>query len=210
MIKPVRCREGEGTLLPLWKFSADMAKRKHVTSLCWNPTHLDMFAVGYGSYDFLKPTSGLICVYSLKNPSYPEYVFTTDSGVLALDFHPQLQNLLAVGCHNGTVLVFNTKDKLNKPIYEASMETGKHNDPVWQVIWQIDEAGKQLEFCSVSTDGFIGQWTLTKSELIFEEVMKLRTVSRLGEPQVDDSTNLGGLAGGCCLDFNKVSYRTCI
>lgn len=28
-------REGEGTLLPLWKFYNDRAKRKHVTALCW-------------------------------------------------------------------------------------------------------------------------------------------------------------------------------
>ncbi|GMH42343.1 hypothetical protein BSKO_10262 [Bryopsis sp. KO-2023] len=196
-------REGEGTLLPLWKFSNDLAKRKHVTAICWNPTHLDMFAVGYGSYDFLKPTSGLICIYSLKNPSYPEYVFTTDSGVLSLDFHPQLTNLLAVGCYDGTVLVYNTQGKLNKPIYESSIQTGKHNDPVWQVLWQPNEAGKQLEFCSVSTDGSVGLWTLTKSEMVYEEAMRLRLVQKTGETEMADTTAVGSMAGGCCLDFNK-------
>lgn len=30
----------------------------------------------------------------------------TESGVMALDFHPQLPHLLAVGCHDGRVLVF--------------------------------------------------------------------------------------------------------
>ena len=30
-------REGEGTLLPLWKFFNERAKRKHVTAICWNP-----------------------------------------------------------------------------------------------------------------------------------------------------------------------------
>jgi dynein intermediate chain 1, axonemal len=48
-----------------------------VTSICWNPLYWDMFAVGYGSYDFLKQGSGLICIYSLKNPSHPEYTFCT-------------------------------------------------------------------------------------------------------------------------------------
>ena len=33
-------REGEGTLLPLWKFYPDKAKKKHVTSICWNPQYL--------------------------------------------------------------------------------------------------------------------------------------------------------------------------
>lgn len=163
-----------------------------------------MFAVGYGSYDFLRPTSGLICIYSLKNPSHPEYMFTTDSGVLSLDFHPHLQHMLAVGCYNGTVLVFNTKGKINKPMYEADFETGKHNDPAWQVTWQPDESGGKLEFCSVSTDGLIAQWTLTKSEMIFDEVMRLKVLPRSGEPQVEESTTLEHLAGGCCLDFKKV------
>jgi len=46
-----------------------------------------LFAVGYGSYDFLKETSGLICCYTIKNPTWPEYYFTTESGVMCLDFH---------------------------------------------------------------------------------------------------------------------------
>lgn len=40
-------REGEGTLLPLWKFYNDRAKRKHVTALCWceGPLEGPQFAV---------------------------------------------------------------------------------------------------------------------------------------------------------------------
>lgn len=73
-------RQAEGSLLPLWKFYTERCKHKHVTSLCWNPQYNDLFAVGYGSFDFLHQSSGLVCCYSLKNPSYPEYVFGTDSG----------------------------------------------------------------------------------------------------------------------------------
>ena len=73
-------RQAEGTLLPLWKFYTERCTHKHVTSLCWNPQYNDLFAVGYGSFDSLQQSSGLVCCYSLKNPSYPEYVFSTDSG----------------------------------------------------------------------------------------------------------------------------------
>ena len=72
----------------------------------------DLFAVGYGSFDFMKQTSGLICCYSLKNPSHPEYTFTTESGVMALDFHPQHSSLLAVGLYDGTVMVFDVCHKV--------------------------------------------------------------------------------------------------
>eukprot|EP00983_Pelagomonas_calceolata_P073266 1152064-Pelagomonas_calceolata.AAC.2 len=47
-----------------------------------------MFAVGYGSYDFLKQASGLVNIYSLKNPSHPEFAYSTESGVMCLHFHP--------------------------------------------------------------------------------------------------------------------------
>ena len=42
-------RETEGTLLPLWKFTFEKAKKLEITSLCWNPAYNDLFAASYGS-----------------------------------------------------------------------------------------------------------------------------------------------------------------
>ncbi len=137
------CRPGEGSLLPLWKFASDKSKRRQVTSICWNPLYDDMFAVGYGSYEFLKQSSGLIHIYSLKNPSHPEYTFNTESGVMSVHFHPEYANLLAVGCYDGTVLVYDVRLKKDEPIYQASVRTGKHSDPVWQVYWQVRAADSE-------------------------------------------------------------------
>lgn len=53
--------------------------------------------------------------------------------VMCLDFHPVHNSLLAVGCHDGTVMVFDVRHKANRPIYSSSIKTGKHTDPVWQV-----------------------------------------------------------------------------
>ncbi|KAL9188369.1 hypothetical protein ACHAXT_006747 [Thalassiosira profunda] len=64
-------KRGQGTLLPLWKFSTERANRKQVTSVCWNPRYNDLFAVAYGSYDFMRQGSGMVCCFSLKNTSYP-------------------------------------------------------------------------------------------------------------------------------------------
>lgn len=57
-------RPGEGTLLPLWRFADSRSRRKQVTSLCWHPQFTDLFAVGYGSYDFMKQVSAPVCVPS--------------------------------------------------------------------------------------------------------------------------------------------------
>ena len=42
-------RESEGTLLPLWKFAFERAKKLEVTGICWNPAYTDLFAASYGS-----------------------------------------------------------------------------------------------------------------------------------------------------------------
>jgi len=107
-----------GSVLPLWRFTTEKSRRKNVTAMCWNPRYKDLFAVSYGSYDFLKQTSGLICCFTIKNPTWPEYTFTTESGVMCIDFHPNCPALIAVGCYDGTVMVFDIRLKSNnKPIY---------------------------------------------------------------------------------------------
>jgi dynein intermediate chain 1 len=45
--------------------------------MCWNPEYRDLFAVGYGSYDFMRQSNGLVCCWSLKNPTHPEFSFTS-------------------------------------------------------------------------------------------------------------------------------------
>eukprot|EP00735_Rhodelphis_limneticus_P000953 TRINITY_DN11489_c0_g1::TRINITY_DN11489_c0_g1_i1::g.10810::m.10810 TRINITY_DN11489_c0_g1::TRINITY_DN11489_c0_g1_i1::g.10810 ORF type:complete len:676 (-),score=212.66,sp/Q16959/DYI2_HELCR/53.04/0.0,WD40/PF00400.27/2.9e+02,WD40/PF00400.27/0.0002,WD40/PF00400.27/18,WD40/PF00400.27/3.8e-06,WD40/PF00400.27/0.073,WD40/PF00400.27/8.6e+02,TT_ORF2/PF02957.10/0.25,TT_ORF2/PF02957.10/4.8e+02,TT_ORF2/PF02957.10/2.8e+02 TRINITY_DN11489_c0_g1_i1:228-2057(-) len=199
-------RDGEGTLLPLWRFTTDKAKRKQVTSLCWNYEYPDMFAVGYGSYDFLRQGAGLVCAFSLKNPSHPEYTFTTESGVMCIDFHPQHSSLLAVGLYDGTVMVFDVRNKGNRPIFQSTVKTGKHSDPVWEVRWQEEDMSKQLSFFSISSDGRVTLWTMSKNELNFTDVMELKLVSASGAGlEADEDSALSGLASGCCFDFNRTS-----
>ncbi|TMW68544.1 hypothetical protein Poli38472_006012 [Pythium oligandrum] len=196
-------REGEGSLLPLWRFSSERAKKKQVTAICWNPRFADLFAVGYGSYDFLKQGSGVVCCYSLKNSSHPEFTFTTESGVMCLDFHPQHPALLAVGCYDGTVIVYDVRNKANRPIYTSTIKTGKHTDPVWQVNWQEEDLAKELNFYSISSDGRVANWIMSKNELKMEPVMQLKIVSTAKDDPEESS--LTGLAGGCCFDFNRFS-----
>ncbi|EKX42942.1 hypothetical protein GUITHDRAFT_95510 [Guillardia theta CCMP2712] len=199
-------KEGEGTLLPLWKFWTEKVRRKHVTALCWNPEYNDLFAVGYGSYDFMKQGSGVICCFSLKNPSHPEYSFTTETGVMCLDFHPQHSSLLAVGCYDGTVMIFDIRNKLNKPIFYSTVKNGKHTDPVWQVSWQEEDLAKNLNFFSISSDGRVTLWTMSKSELQYTDVMELKLVGITHGPDDNsEETSLVGLAGGSCFDFHGSS-----
>jgi len=199
-------REGEGTLLPLWKFYNEKAKRKHVTAIRWNPEFPDLFAVGYGSYDFMKQGVGMLCLYSLKNPSFPEYTCQTDSGVMCLDWHSQHSSVLCVGLYDGTVCVYDTRSKKSSPIFVSSVKAGKHTDPVWEVCWQEEDLAKNLNFFSVSSDGRVTLWTLSKSDLDFSDLMHLKLAARpAADGDADDDSSLCGLAGGCCFDFSRLS-----
>lgn len=194
-------RDQEGTLLPLWKFTYEKSKKLSVTSLAWNRRYVDLFAVAYGSYDFLKQSKGLILLYSLKNPSYPEMVYNTESGVMSLDIHPEYPNLIAVGFYDGTVGVYNTAENSTLPKYTSSAKNGKHTDPVWQVKWQKDDLDGNMNFFSVSSDGRVVSWTIIKSELLFTEIVTLSIEQSVGEGP--DANVVSTLGCGTCFDFNK-------
>ena len=202
---------GEGVVMPLWTFATTRTNKKQVTSLCWNPQYSDLFAVGYGSYDYMRQSSGMVCCFSLKNTSYPEYIISVESGVMCLDFHPQHPSLLAMGCYDGSVLVYDIKNRSNTPIYSSCLRSGKHSDPVWQVCWRHDphngSYSKEFNFYSISSDGKVANWNMSKNELRMEPVMFLKLASPTNNKKEDDSSileqpALSGLAGGSSFDFN--------
>jgi dynein intermediate chain 1 len=125
---------------------------------------------------------------------------------MCLDFHPRFPALLAVGCYDGTVMVFDIRIKgSNKPIYQSTVRTTKHTDPVWQVRWSTDDITKNLSFYSISSDGRVTTWNLMKNKLEPEEVIKLKLVAEQDKDLSDNKKDafVYGLAGGMCFDFNK-------
>ncbi|XP_038821102.1 dynein, axonemal, intermediate chain 1, paralog 2 [Salvelinus namaycush] len=194
-------REQEGTLLPLWKFQYDKAKRLSVTALCWNESYKDLFAVGLGSYDFTKQGRGMLVFYSLKNSTFPEYIYPTTSGILCLDIHKHLPYLVAVGFYDGCVAVYNLKEETLQPIYKSTAKSGKHTDPVWQVKWQKDDMDNNHNFFSVSSDGRVVSWTLVKNELVFTDIIKLSLAGAVSEGP--EGVQLPIMACGTSFDFHK-------
>lgn len=75
----------------------------------------------------------MLLLYTLKNPSFPEYSFSSESGVMCLDFHSDHPYLLAVGFYDGNVAIYNLKSTNPQPSYKSGPKSGKHTEPVWQV-----------------------------------------------------------------------------
>ncbi|CCW62477.1 unnamed protein product [Phytomonas sp. EM1] len=202
----------EGTLLPLWQFYTERSRKRAVTSIAQSNQYSDFFAVGYGSYDFQKPCKGGIHCFTLKNavptisgnsPSaHPEFSFNIESGVLSLAFHPVHSHLLACGLFDGSVCVFDLhiKDdpRHQKPIYSATVRTGKHTESVWQLYWLDDPT--VLSFNSISTDGRLTNWQLHKKELVSKDIMSLSSDTVALDPEGMLLNHLGGM----CMDQSPV------
>uniref|UniRef100_A0A4W3ISU9 Dynein, axonemal, intermediate chain 1, paralog 2 n=1 Tax=Callorhinchus milii TaxID=7868 RepID=A0A4W3ISU9_CALMI len=123
--------------------------------------------------DFMKQTRGMLLFHTLKNPSFPEFIYTTESSILCLDIHRVYPHLIAVGFYDGSVAVYNIHETTNTPSYMSTSRFGKHTDPVWQVKWQKDDLDNNLNFFSISSDGRIVCWALVKEELVHTDIIKL-------------------------------------
>lgn len=167
-------RNPEGTLLPLWKFQYQEIKKMCVTDIKWNPRYFDLFAVSFGCFDFQKQsTKGCFCLWSLKNPSFPEYISHPQNGVMTLDFHPSRPYLIVIGMNDGTVAVYDCRLNNKLPIYESSNIGNKHNGTIWQVQWSHDLTEGELTFYSIASDGNILSWILMQNHLCQTLVISL-------------------------------------
>jgi dynein intermediate chain 1 len=188
-------------IYPLWRFWYDQIKLCNVTSVKWNPKYPDLFAIALGSYQFgKKPSTTGICLFSVKNPSFPERIWPLTENVLSLDFSQTNPSFLAAGLSNGNVMVIDIKRTDRTPIYMSSLKTKKHADAVWEVHWNT--ATSKLSFNSISADGKVFQWTLGKDRLECEEVFRLKYTDKKNKGGDQEESPLNALASGLCFDFS--------
>ncbi|XP_069737048.1 dynein axonemal intermediate chain 1-like [Phaenicophaeus curvirostris] len=149
----------------------------------------------------MKQGQGMLLLYSLKNPCFPEYVFSSESGIMCLDFHNDYPYLMAVGFYDGSVAIYNLKKATSQPTYNSSTSSGKHMEPVWQVKWQSNDLCNNLNFFSVSSDGRIVSWTLIKNKLVHTDIIKLSVEGTA--VQWPERLQLQMFGCGTSFDFHK-------
>ena len=104
------------SLEKLWIYTCSLTRDRNVSCMTWNKKNKDIFAVGYGKFEYNDDPSGLVCCWSLKNPEFPERYYKTESGITSLAFSHKHSNLLAVGLFNGNILVFDVRKNNTVPL----------------------------------------------------------------------------------------------
>lgn len=133
-----------------------------------------MIAVSYGEYDIncvddstLK--KGLLCFWTLKNPTFPEFHITTEHSITCCAFASKRKNWIAIGDSHGNIAIYNVQKCVETgtavPVAESKAAddklTDKHNDIIWEVRW-VKREGKEETLISISGDGRIIEWSLRK------------------------------------------------
>ncbi|XP_041984626.1 dynein intermediate chain 2, ciliary [Aricia agestis] len=195
-------RDGMGSLLPLWRFQFEPMRSHAVCDVQWNPHYQDLFAVAYGSLDFTQQQKqGCLCLYSIKNPAYPEYSVLTDSPVICLDVYKETPYLICVGCYDGNVLVYNAQLTLEASYqYKSDSVKDKHSSVVWEIRWGARLIDGEASFFSISSDGRVVQWAVLPGELQATTVIALAPPTQ--PPPGPDGTLLNINSCGSCLCFH--------
>ncbi|XP_071346282.1 dynein axonemal intermediate chain 4-like isoform X2 [Trachinotus anak] len=197
-------------LEPLWSFSCELSRGRSVSSMAWNRKNPDLLAVGYGESDSSNQKPGLVCCWSLKNPTWPERVLLCDAAVTSLDFSASSPGQLAVGLHDGTITIYNVSSQDDRShVISSSACPNKHLGSVWQLRWTQQELSLTREeraeaLVSVSADGRISKWFVFNKGLDCTDLMKLKRIhnpKRNNKGQRTESV-LSALTPGLCVDFH--------
>ncbi|KAG7524804.1 hypothetical protein JOB18_017068 [Solea senegalensis] len=201
---------GSPALRQLWAFSCELSRGRRVSSMAWNKKNQDLLAVGYGEFDNINMKPGLVCCWSLKNPTWPERVIHCDSAVTSLDFSTVNPGQLAVGTHDGTIAVHSVHGQSHGSHVMSSSECpNRHSGPVWQLRWTQQELTLTAEekteaLVSVSADGRISRWFIFNNGLDCNDLMKLKrihnTKKKAGVKKIESVLSV--LTPGLCFDFH--------
>ncbi|KAJ3072554.1 WD repeat-containing protein 78 [Podochytrium sp. JEL0797] len=212
------------TLNALWSYRCDLTRGRSVMYMSFNKENEDILAVAYGeNKNGSSPHMGMLLVWSLKNPEWPERIYKSTQAITSVDFSRYTPNLLAAGFSDGKIAIYDVREKADAPVLDNSHIPGKHRDPVWELKWierergMSDDQSKAESLVSISTDGRVCQWQIKKG---FEhsDLMVLKRVTKQAPETGGASSSRGDgashgshakpvamisrQAGGLCFDFN--------
>lgn len=178
----------------LLKFHCAQTFSRPVTDLSFNYQSVNFFAAAYGEVpeNMLsqfkdEPSVGLICVWNILNPGQPERIIETASVPKSIVFSDGVPYLIAAGFADGSIGLYDIRNKKCECIAMSTVETGSHEGDVGEVVFQqrTDTRVRSEAIVSVAAGGRVTQWTvangLEHKDLV--TLKKLKTAGADGETQ---------------------------
>jgi WD40 repeat protein len=188
----------------LLKFSCQLTQNRSVTDLCFNGGSHNFFAVSYSALlDLPKtaPKTGLIVIWNILNPGFPERIIKTGSVPTSITFSEGVPYLLAVGFEDGSVGLYDIRPRACTCIALSTVETGSHDGPVGEIVFQqrTDTRIKSEAIISVATGGRVTQWTVANG-LEHKDLVVLKKLKPAGRPGESQTLRYEDLH---CISFNS-------
>jgi WD40 repeat protein len=178
----------------LLKFVGSFTFMRPVTGVSFNPQSTHFFASSYGAVApaFLSqhppnPPVGLICIWNILNPGYPERILETESVPTTIKFSDGVPYLLAAGFEDGAIGLFDVRPNPCTVVALSTVENGSHEGIVGEVVFQqrTDTRVRSEAVVSVAAGGRVTQWTvangLEHKDLV--TLKKLKVLGKEGETQ---------------------------
>lgn len=137
--------------------------KRSAQKIAWQPGSRTRMGVAYAIMNFqdrrfsMERLSALSYIWDVSRPNAPERALKPPSALTCMDFNPKQHDMLAGGCYNGLVTVFDLKQKREASIGQSDIPT-THHDPVYDVKWINSKTGR--EFVSTATDGRMLYWDI--------------------------------------------------
>ncbi|CAO3658598.1 unnamed protein product [Umbelopsis vinacea] len=134
------------------------SKNRSVTDVDWSPKYPELLVSSYNKNPMaVNEPDGIACVWNLHMPERPEFVFHSQSDVLAVKFSSFHPNYVIGGTYSGQIVLWDTRAK-SLPVLKTPLSAGGHTHPIYSL--QMIGTQNAHNLISASTDGFVCSWQL--------------------------------------------------
>ncbi|KAG2007256.1 dynein intermediate chain [Coprinopsis cinerea AmutBmut pab1-1] len=137
-------------------FDERLGKNRSVTDIDWSPKYPELSVASYNKNgSALNEPDGIVAVWNLHLLERPEFVFHSQSDVLAVTFSPFHPNLIFGGTYSGQILLWDTRSK-HLPVLKTPLSATGHTHPVYALRVVGTQNAHTLVTCS--SDGTVCTW----------------------------------------------------
>eukprot|EP00056_Hartaetosiga_gracilis_P012189 m.192668 g.192668 ORF g.192668 m.192668 type:complete len:965 (+) comp13652_c2_seq18:2310-5204(+) len=150
-------------------YKCEQTKGACVTCFAWNEQFSHILAVGYSiGGDASVIREGLVLCWSVKQPHQPHRIYRLSTSVMSIAFSKDNPMLMAVGCANGQLCMFDTKTGSSEPLLDTTMNDpkAKHTHAIWGLQFTSFDSKEGADTTEVlissGIDGVVFKWTFHK------------------------------------------------